>query len=56
MPLHSKAQMRKLFALEEKGQLKKGTAIEFAHATPNISKLPEYVHEAKKRALKRIAR
>jgi hypothetical protein len=56
MPLKSKAEMRFLFAKEARGELPKGTALEFAHATPNISKLPEYVKKkAKKKALESIA-
>ncbi len=43
MPAKSLAQLRKLFTLEKRGELKAGTAEEFAHATPNIKKLPEHV-------------
>lgn len=40
MPLKSKAQFRKLLALEEEGKVKKGTAEKWAKETPNIDKLP----------------
>ena len=43
MPLKSKAQVRKMFALEERGELPQGKAEEMAHETPNIKKLPEKV-------------
>ena len=49
MPFKSKAQMRKLFSLEHQGKLKSGTAEEFAHSTPNISKLPEHVKKKLKK-------
>ena len=48
MPAKSKAQISKLFALEERGELKKGVAKEFADSTPNIKKLPEHVQKKKK--------
>lgn len=48
MPLHSKAEMRKLFSLEGRGKLKKGTAEEFVKATPNLDKLPERIKKSKK--------
>lgn len=37
----SKAQQRKMFAMEERGELPKGKAKEWAKDTPNIEKLPE---------------
>lgn len=49
MPAKSKAQLKKLFVLEKQGKLKKGTAKEFANATPNIKKLPEHVKKNKKK-------
>lgn len=53
MPAKSKAQIKKLFAMEKRGELKKGTAKEFADKTPNIKKLPEHVKKkAKKKAKK----
>jgi hypothetical protein len=39
--------MGKLFAMEKRGELKKGVAEEFARSTPNISKLPEHVKKKK---------
>jgi hypothetical protein len=48
MPFKSKAQARKMFVMEGRGELKKGTAEEFAHATKNIKKLPEHVKPKKK--------
>ena len=44
MPLKSKAQMGKFFAMEKRGELPKGTAKKWAEHTPNISKLPAKVH------------
>lgn len=41
MPFKSKAQQRYMFAAEKRGDIKKGVAEEFAHATPSIKKLPE---------------
>lgn len=49
MPAKSKAQLKKLFVLEKQGKLKKGTAKEFAQATPNIKKLPEHVKKKSKK-------
>jgi hypothetical protein len=43
MPFKSKAQEKFMFAAEKRGDVKKGTAEEWAHATPNIKKLPEHV-------------
>lgn len=43
MPAKSKAQLREMFVLEKEGKVKKGTAKEWADATPNIKKLPEHV-------------
>lgn len=45
MPAKSKAQLRYLFAAEKRGDVKPGTAEEFARATPNIGRLPEHVHK-----------
>lgn len=47
-PAKSKAQLAKMFILEKEGKVKKGTAKEFADATPNIKKLPEHVKKRKK--------
>lgn len=44
MPAKSKSQVRKLFALEARGQVKPGTAEEFVKATPGGYKaLPQRV-------------
>ena len=41
MPFKSKAQQRFMFAAESRGELPKGKALEWAHETKNIKKLPE---------------
>jgi hypothetical protein len=46
MPFKSKRQMRKFFAMENREELPRGTAEEWAHETPNISKLPEKVKKS----------
>ena len=43
MPFRSKAQQGFMFAEEARGGLPKGTALRWAHHTPNIKKLPEHV-------------
>jgi len=43
MALKSKAQQKKMFALEAEGKLKKGTAERMAKDTPNLKKLPERI-------------
>ena len=43
MPFKSKAQQRLFFAKERRGELPKGTALEWAHHTPDIKALPEHV-------------
>lgn len=48
MPFRSRAQARYMFAAEARGELPKGTALEFAHATKDIKKLPERLHPKKK--------
>lgn len=50
MPFKSKAQQKKMFAMEKRGELKKGVAEEFAESTPNIKALPEHVKKKKKHA------
>lgn len=40
MPVKSIAQLHKLFQLEAEGKIKKGTAREFADATPDLTNLP----------------
>jgi len=47
MPARSKAQVRKLFALEKRGEVKKGTAREFASKSKG-KKLPERIRRKKK--------
>lgn len=46
MPFKSKAQQRFMFAAEERGDIPKGTAREWAHKTKNIKKLPEHVKKS----------
>jgi hypothetical protein len=46
MPAKSLAQLRKMFALEKRGEVEPGTAKEMAHATKNIGKLPLHVKHA----------
>ena len=41
MPFKSKAQMKKFFAMEDRGELPQGTAEKWAKHTPNIKELPE---------------
>ncbi len=49
MPLKSKAQMRKLGALESRGEVPKGTVSKWAHHTPGgVKNLPERVKSKKK--------
>ena len=43
MPFKSKAQQRFMFAAESRGELRKGTALRWAHHTDNIKALPEKV-------------
>jgi len=45
MPFRSKAQQRFMFAAEDRGELKKGTAESWARKTPSIKKLPEKVEK-----------
>jgi len=56
MPAKSKAQLKKLFILEKQGKLKKGTAKEWANATPNIKALPTHVKKKKKGKKKKNAK
>jgi len=46
MPFKSKAQMRMMFAKEERGEVVKGTAKRWAKETKNIDNLPEHVKQA----------
>jgi hypothetical protein len=48
MPYKSKSQVRKFFSMEEKGQLPKGKAEQWAKETKNIKKLPNKVKRKKK--------
>lgn len=47
-PVHSKSQLRWMFAAEKRGQIPKGMAEEWAHHTKNIKKLPERVKKHSK--------
>lgn len=59
MPFRSKAQMRWMFAAEERGELPEGTARRWAHETPNIKSLPDHAgskkSKDKKKSVKRAA-
>lgn len=44
----SKSQMRKMFALEEKGEVKPGTARKWAHETGSAKALPEKISARRK--------
>ena len=50
MPLKSKAQMKYLFAAQERGEIPKGTAEKFVKETPKskLAKLPEYKKQDEK--------
>lgn len=50
MPFRSKAQMRYMFAAENRGDVPEGTAERWAKHTKNIKKLPEKVEETEKAA------
>jgi hypothetical protein len=56
MPFKSKAQQRLFFAKEARGELPKGTALKWAHETPNIKHLPRYAHGSAKPAKKEMGR
>jgi len=47
-PFKSRAQMKRFFAMEKRGELPKGTAKRWAEHTPNIKKLPRKVKRSKK--------
>jgi hypothetical protein len=51
MSFKSKAQQRYMFSAEARGELKPGTAREWAHETPDIKKLPERVGDDSKVAI-----
>lgn len=50
MPFQSKAQERLFFAKESRGELPKGTALNWAHETPNLKSLPEHKAKPKRRS------
>lgn len=50
MPFKSKAQQRKFFAMEARGELPEGTARTWAHHTKNLAKLPERANGEKSAA------
>jgi len=50
MPFKSKSQQRWMFAAESRGEVPKGTAQEWAHATKSIKALPEHIKKQKKTA------
>jgi len=50
VPFKSKAQMRRFFAMEERGELPEGKAEEWAAETPNIKTLPERKKRSEKTA------
>jgi hypothetical protein len=52
--IKSKAQQRLLFAKQDRGELKRGTANRMARETPNLRKLPNRV--GPKRGLRRASR
>ena len=57
MPMKSKRHWCMLFAKEVRGELKKGTAEEFAHNTKTpFSELPTYSHSAAARRRRREKR
>jgi hypothetical protein len=56
MPFKSKAQQRYMFAAESRGDIAPGTAERWAKDTKDIKGLPNYKHEAKKAALRRLKR
>ena len=41
MPFKSKRQMRKFYAMEDRGEIPEGTTKKWKEHTPNISQLPE---------------
>ena len=53
IPYRSQSQRRLFFWKEAHHQLKPGTALEWAHATPSIKSLPERVKSKKPRKAKR---
>ncbi len=54
MPFKSQAQMKKFFAMESRGEMKKGTAERWAKHTPNIKSLPKKVGKKKVKLTKKF--
>lgn len=54
MPYKSQAQRRFMYAAEARGDVKKGTAGRWEQETTS-TRLPEYVKEAQRRALGKLA-
>lgn len=50
MPLESKAQFRKLHALENEGKVKPGTASRWYHHTSSFGSLPDHKRDAEKKS------
>ena len=50
MPFKSRSQQRFFFSAESRGELPKGTALRWAHETPNIKALPDKKKEQTKKA------
>lgn len=48
MPFESLSQVRKFHAMEDRGELPKGTSHRWAKHTPNMKKLPEHVRKEKR--------
>ncbi len=55
MPYKSQAQRKLFYAKEARGELPKGTAERWQEETGK-RKLPEYVEEAQRRALKKLSK
>lgn len=54
MPYKSQAQRRFMYAAEARGDVKKGTAKRYEEETTS-TRLPDYVKEAQRRALGKLA-
>ena len=48
MPIQSKAQLRKMYSLEDKGVLKEGTTKKWIKHTESMKDLPDKVSEKRK--------
>jgi len=53
MPFKSKAQLKKFFAMEARGQLPKGTTKKWIAETQSIKKLPNRVKKSKPKKTKK---